>query len=340
MSDTILQYAYDQDMNLVGSASDTQMTISSSPSESVDLVPKNDIDDELTAESDFTAEAAVHFSTTSDQLLGYYLKEVGVNPLLNKDSEVHLASQILDGCNDSKEKLILSNLRLVVSIAKNFSGRGITFMDLIQEGNIGLIRAVEKFDHTKGFKFSTYATWWIRQAMMRAIADQARVIRIPVHLNDAFHRVKRSTEELVQELQRKPTESEICERASISVERFRELTQFSQYPLALETPVGDDSSTLADFIPDGGTSSPDDQAEKNILKEMLETNMSNSLNERERMVIRLRFGLQDGVTKTLEDVGRIFGVTKERVRQIETRALEKLGMPKYRARLEEFMQVA
>jgi RNA polymerase primary sigma factor len=340
MSDTQIIYANDQEIDLASCTSDEPETLEQSPIDlSVDST-KSDPDEEFVAEADFSSQAATHFSTTTDQLLGYYLKEVGINPLLNKDSEVHLATQIQGGCNNAKEKMILSNLRLVVSIAKNFAGRGITFMDLIQEGNIGLIRAVEKFDHTKGFKFSTYATWWIRQAMMRAIADQARVIRIPVHLNDAFQRVKRSTQELIQELQRKPTEHEICDRAQISIERLRELLQFSQYPLALETPVGDDSSTLADFIPDASSVGIDENAEKNILREMLEASMNISLNERERMVITLRFGLQDGVTKTLEDVGRIFGVTKERVRQIETRALEKLGMPKYRAGLEEFIQAA
>ena len=299
-----------------------------------------DYDQEFVAESDFTVQAASHFSTTSDQLLGYYLKEIGINPLLNKESEVHLATQIQGGDATAKEKMILSNLRLVVNIAKQFVGRGITFMDLIQEGNIGLIRAVEKFDPTKGFKFSTYATWWIRQAMMRAITDQARVIRIPAHLSDAFYRVKRSTQELTQEFQRKPTELEVCERAEISVDRLRELHQFLEYPIALETPVGDDSSTLADFIPDSKSVSVDENAEKNMLKEMVEARMTISLNERERMIISLRFGLQDGVSKTLIDIGRIFGVTKERVRQIETQALEKLGRPKHCDRLEEFIQVA
>ena len=285
----------------------------------------------------FSTEAAHHFTATADQLLGYYLKEIGQNPLLTKDNEVELAQRIKDGDLSAKETLAVSNLRLVVSVAKHFFGRGITFMDLIQEGNIGLMRAVEKFDHTKGFKFSTYATWWIRQAMMRAIADQSRVIRVPVHLNDAFQRVKKVTDTLYKELQRKPTEQEICTRAEIPVERLRELHQFSQFPLALETPVGDDSSTLADFIPDTSISAMEIAAETNILREILENNMAASLNEREKMVITFRFGLSDGVSKTLEEVGRIFGVTKERIRQIETRALDKLGVPKYKSKLEAFI---
>jgi RNA polymerase primary sigma factor len=336
MTDTQFLYTIDQEIDLTAAPSETTESFKEYDTPASEMIPEPmEADTELVPESDFTSEAAANFSYASDQLLGFYLKEVGINPLLNKESEVSLSVQMQGGDQAAKEQLILSNLRLVVSIAKHYSGRGISFMDLIQEGNIGLIRAVEKFDHTKGFKFSTYATWWIRQAMMRAIADQARVIRIPVHLNDTFQRVKRSTQELYQELQRKPEEDEICARAGISVQKLRELLQFSQYPIALETPVGDDSATLADFIPDGGPGL-DECAERRILREMLEASMT-SLNERERIVITLRFGFQDGVTKTLEEVGRIFGVTKERVRQIETRAIEKLGMPKYRLRLKDYL---
>lgn len=302
---------------------------------SYDVESPTDFEETSPIDSDYNSDSSPSFSSATDQLLGYYLKQVGTNPLLTKESEVTLATQMQAGCPDAKEKLVVSNLRLVVSIAKHYSGRGVLFMDLIQEGNIGLIRAVEKFDHTKGFKFSTYATWWIRQAMMRAIADQARIIRIPVHLNDTFLRVKRSTQELYQELQRRPTDAEICERSGITEERLKELTQFSQYPIALETPVGDDSTTLADFIPDSA-SSLEEYVDKSVLRDMINSSMV-SLNEREKMVIQLRFGLVDGVTKTLEEVGSIFQVTKERIRQIETRALEKLGMPKYRARLTDYL---
>lgn len=286
-------------------------------------------------EDDLSARGQIPAS--QDDLVGAYLNEIGQTTLIKKDGEIQLAKNILNGCQASKTQLTISNLRLVVSIAKQFTGLGLQFIDLIQEGNIGLIRAVEKFDHTKGFKFSTYATWWIRQAILRAIADQSRTIRLPVHLSDAFLRAKRASQELYKELQRKPTQEEVSARCEISIERLQELAKFSQITLTLETPVGDDATTLADFICDENSSRLEENAERQFLKTTLKKILKTALNEREQLIIELRFGLTDDVSKTLEDVGRICGVTKERIRQIETRALQKLSLPKYRRQYEGFL---
>ncbi|WP_322905037.1 RNA polymerase sigma factor RpoD [Paenibacillus campi] len=267
-----------------------------------------------------------------------YLKEIGRVPLLSADSEVELAKRIEQGDEEAKRRLAEANLRLVVSIAKRYVGRGMLFLDLIQEGNMGLIKAVEKFDHTKGYKFSTYATWWIRQAITRAIADQARTIRIPVHMVETINKLIRVSRQLLQELGREPTPEEIAAEMELSVEKVREIMKIAQEPVSLETPIGEeDDSHLGDFIEDQDALAPADAAAYELLKEQLE-DVLDTLTEREENVLRLRFGLDDGRTRTLEEVGKVFGVTRERIRQIEAKALRKLRHPSRSKRLKDFLE--
>ncbi|MGX6961226.1 RNA polymerase sigma factor RpoD [Vagococcus xieshaowenii] len=267
-----------------------------------------------------------------------YLKEIGRVDLLTAQEEIDLALRIVDGDQEAKQKLAEANLRLVVSIAKRYVGRGMQFLDLIQEGNMGLMKAVEKFDHTKGFKFSTYATWWIRQAITRAIADQARTIRIPVHMVETINKLIRIQRQLLQDLGREPTPEEIGAEMDLPTEKVREILKISQEPVSLETPIGEeDDSHLGDFIEDQDATSPAEHAAYEMLKEQLE-NVLDQLTDREENVLRLRFGLDDGRTRTLEEVGKVFGVTRERIRQIEAKALRKLRHPSRSKQLKDFLE--
>ncbi|MFD2171078.1 RNA polymerase sigma factor RpoD [Tumebacillus lipolyticus] len=267
-----------------------------------------------------------------------YLKEIGRVPLLSAEEEIELALRIENGDEEAKRRLAEANLRLVVSIAKRYVGRGMLFLDLIQEGNMGLIKAVEKFDYQKGFKFSTYATWWIRQAITRAIADQARTIRIPVHMVETINKLIRISRQLLQELGREPTAEEIAAEMDMSPDKVREILKIAQEPVSLETPIGEeDDSHLGDFIEDQDALAPADAAAYELLKEQLE-DVLDTLTEREENVLRLRFGLDDGRTRTLEEVGKVFGVTRERIRQIEAKALRKLRHPSRSKRLKDFLE--
>ena len=272
-----------------------------------------------------------------DDPVRMYLREIGKIPLLTFDEELDLAKKILEGDEEAKQKLAESNLRLVVSIAKKYVGRGMLFLDLIQEGNMGLIKAVEKFDYTKGFKFSTYATWWIRQAITRAIADQARTIRIPVHMVETINKLIRTSRNLLQQLGREPSPEEIAQEMEISVEKVVEIQKIAQDPVSLETPIGEEEdSHLGDFIQDEDSPAPHDAASYTLLKEQLEEVM-NTLTPREAKVLKLRFGLEDGKSRTLEEVGKEFNVTRERIRQIEAKALRKLRHPSRSKKLRDYM---
>ena len=267
-----------------------------------------------------------------------YLKEIGKVPLLSAEEEIELAKRMELGDQEAKKRLAEANLRLVVSIAKRYVGRGMLFLDLIQEGNLGLIKAVEKFDHTKGFKFSTYATWWIRQAITRAIADQARTIRIPVHMVETINKLIRVSRQLLQELGREPTPEEIAKEMDMPVERVREILKISQEPVSLETPIGEEEdSHLGDFIQDDNVPVPADAAAFTLLKEQLEEVLG-TLTEREQKVLTLRFGLEDGRARTLEEVGKEFNVTRERIRQIEAKALRKLRHPSRSRKLKDYLE--
>lgn len=267
-----------------------------------------------------------------------YLKEIGRIPLLSSEEEIELAKRMEEGDEEAKKKLSEANLRLTVSIAKRYSGRGMQFLDLIQEGNLGLIKAVEKFDYKKGYKFSTYATWWIRQSITRAIADQARTIRIPVHMVETMNRVNRTSRRLLQEYGREPTPEEIAEAMNLPVERVLEISKISQEPVSLETPIGEEEdSHLGDFIQDEHIPVPADEAAHTLLREQLEKVMD-TLSEREQKVLALRFGLEDGKPHTLEEVGREFQVTRERIRQIEAKALRKLRHPTRSRKLRDFLE--
>ncbi|MBQ6867327.1 MAG: RNA polymerase sigma factor RpoD [Clostridia bacterium] len=272
-----------------------------------------------------------------DDPVRMYLKEIGKVDLLSMDEEIKLAEKILEGDEKAKKRLSEANLRLVVSIAKRYVGRGMLFLDLIQEGNLGLIKAVEKFDYTKGFKFSTYATWWIRQAITRAIADQARTIRIPVHMVETINKVIRVSRQLLQELGHDPSPEEIAEEMNMPVNKVREILKIAQEPVSLETPIGEEEdSHLGDFIPDNDAPEPSEVASFSLLKEQLVEVLS-TLTPREEKVLRLRFGIEDGRTRTLEEVGKEFNVTRERIRQIEAKALRKLRHPSRSKKLKDFL---
>lgn len=272
-----------------------------------------------------------------DDPVRMYLREIGKIPLLSFDEEADLAKKVMEGDEDAKQKLSESNLRLVVSIAKKYVGRGMLFLDLIQEGNMGLIKAVEKFDYTKGYKFSTYATWWIRQAITRAIADQARTIRIPVHMVETINKLIRTSRHLLQQLGREPSPEEIAAEMEIPVEKVMEIQKIAQDPVSLETPIGEeDDSHLGDFIQDEDSPAPQDSAAYTLLREQLEDVM-NTLTPREAKVLKLRFGLEDGRPRTLEEVGKEFMVTRERIRQIEAKALRKLRHPSRSKKLRDYM---
>ena len=273
----------------------------------------------------------------ADDPVRVYLREIGKIPLLTYEEELELSKRILENDEDAKQKLAESNLRLVVSIAKKYVGRGMLFLDLIQEGNMGLIKAVEKFDYTKGFKFSTYATWWIRQAITRAIADQARTIRIPVHMVETINKLIRTSRHLLQQLGREPSPEELAKELEMPVDRVMEIQKIAQDPVSLETPIGEeDDSHLGDFIPDDDSPAPHDSAAYTLLKEQLEEVMG-TLTPREAKVLKLRFGLEDGKARTLEEVGREFMVTRERIRQIEAKALRKLRHPSRSKKLRDYM---
>ncbi len=295
-------------------------------------------------EEDFEEEEEIEMASRSlalDDPVRMYLREIGRIKLLTAEEEIELARKIvkggLEGAN-AKRKLVQANLRLVVSIAKKYVGRGMLFLDLIQEGNLGLIRAAEKFDHERGYKFSTYATWWIRQAITRAIADQARTIRIPVHMVETINKLKKITRKLAQEKSRKPNEEELAQAMGISVVKLREIIKVAQEPLSLETPIGkEEDSRLGDFIEDREAEAPATTVAHELLREDL-TEVLSSLSPRERDVLRLRFGLDDGRQRTLEEVGQLFGVTRERIRQIEAKALRKLRHPNRSRRLKEYIE--
>ena len=308
--------------------------------ESLDLFNLIDIDDEKEDEDseikldDFSDIKGFNI----DDPVKMYLKEIGKIPLLSADQERILAEKMANGDEDSKKKLAETNLRLVVSIAKRYVGRGMQFLDLIQEGNMGLMKAVEKFDFKRGFKFSTYATWWIRQAITRSIADQARTIRIPVHMVETINKLVRIERQLVQELGREPTNEEISEQMGIEVDKVNEIRKIAQEPVSLETPIGEeDDSHLGDFIEDETAIAPDDAANFSMLKEQLNT-VLNTLSDREKKVLELRFGLNDGTPRTLEEVGKEFDVTRERIRQIEAKALRKLKHPSRSQKLRDFLE--
>jgi RNA polymerase primary sigma factor len=290
--------------------------------------------DEFSFDDDLSLPAGIKINDP----VRMYLKEIGRVPLLSAEDEVDLAKRIENGDEEAKRRLAEANLRLVVSIAKRYVGRGMLFLDLIQEGNMGLIKAVEKFDHTKGYKFSTYATWWIRQAITRAIADQARTIRIPVLMVETINKLIRVSRQLLQELGREPSPEEIAKEMDLSTEKVREIMKIAQEPVSLETPIGEeDDSHLGDFIEDQEALAPADAAAYELLKEQLE-DVLDTLTEREENVLRLRFGLDDGRTRTLEEVGKVFGVTRERIRQIEAKALRKLRHPSRSKRLKDFLE--
>ncbi len=303
-----------------------------------DFEPEIDLD--LTLDNNVNMDLEASLSTEGisiDDPVKVYLKEIGRVPLLSTEEEIELATRMAQGDAFARKRLSEANLRLVVSIAKRYVGRGMQFLDLIQEGNLGLIKAVEKFDHTKGFKFSTYATWWIRQAIPRAIADQARTIRIPVHMVETINKVKKVSSQLLHKNGHEPTAEEIAEELDMPVEKVREIIRVAQEPVSLETPIGEEEdSHLGDFIQDDEAPAPAEVASHTLLKEQLGDVLS-TLTEREEKVLRLRFGLEDGRSRTLEEVGKEFNVTRERIRQIEAKALRKLRHPSRSKRLKDFL---
>jgi RNA polymerase primary sigma factor len=301
----------------------------------IEVIPDNSIEEDVPIDIDLDLSNMDGIGV--DDPVRMYLKEIGKVPLLSAEQEKEYAQAMLDGDEEAKNKLCEANLRLVVSIAKRYVGRGMHFLDLIQEGNLGLIKAVDKFDATKGFKFSTYATWWIRQAITRAIADQARTIRIPVHMVETINKLIRIQRQLIQELGREPEAEELALEMGMSVDKVREIMKISQEPVSLEKPIGEEEdSHLGDFIPDDDAPSPADQAAFTLLKEQL-FEVLKGLTPREEKVLRLRFGLDDGRARTLEEVGREFNVTRERIRQIEAKALRKMRHPSRSKKLKDFL---
>ena len=333
------QISYKQIMTIIEAAeldlAQTEKILDKLEETGVEIIP------DKTGEEDSSSNDDMDFENIEgvgvDDPVRMYLKEIGKIPLLTAEEEQILGQRILDGDLDSKNRLIEANLRLVVSIAKKYVGRGMSFLDLIQEGNLGLIKAVDKFDHSKGFKFSTYATWWIRQAITRAIADQARTIRIPVHMVETINKLIRIQRQLVQELGREPEIEELAETMGMAVEKVREIMKISQEPVSLEKPIGEEEdSHLGDFIPDDDALSPVDQVTYTLLREQL-LNAMDTLTTREEKVLRLRFGLDDGRPRTLEEVGKEFDVTRERIRQIEAKALRKLRHPSRSKALKDYL---
>ena len=305
-------------------------------SQGIDVVSNIELEEENPEDKELDLTIAEN-SINIDDHVRMYLKEIGKVALLSGDEEIELAKRIENGDEEAKRRLAEANLRLVVSIAKKYVGRGMLFLDLIQEGNLGLLKAVEKFDYRKGYKFSTYATWWIRQAITRAIADQARTIRIPVHMVETINKLIRVSRQLLQELGREPTDDELAAEMQMPVEKVRETRKIAQEPVSLETPIGEEEdSHLGDFIPDDDIPAPADAAAFSLLKEQL-NEVLNTLNERERDVLRLRFGLVDGKARTLEEVGSQFNVTRERIRQIEAKALRKLRHPSRSKKLQDYL---
>ena len=308
----------------------------------IDVLDISDIDDVMVdSDTDISVEdeyeMALSDAIAIDDPVKIYLKEIGRVPLLTQDEEIELAQRMHDGDSAAKKRLAEANLRLVVSIAKRYGGRGMSFLDLIQEGNLGLIKAVEKFDYTKGFKFSTYATWWIRQSITRAIADQARTIRIPVHMVETITKVKKVSSQLLHQNGRDPSADEIASELDMPVERVHEIMRIAQDPVSLETPIGEEEdSHLGDFIPDENAPEPTEAASLVLLKEQINQVLS-TLTEREEKVLRLRFGLEDGRSRTLEEVGQMFNVTRERIRQIEAKALRKLRHPNRSNKVKDFI---
>ncbi len=339
----ILQLFSDRDL----SAEDMEIIYDILAKNGIELANEADIDEiepeepdikELEQESEeVEIDLSVPEGISVDDPVRMYLKEIGRVPLLSAEEEVELAIRMENGDEEAKKRLSEANLRLVVSIAKRYVGRGMLFLDLIQEGNLGLIKAVEKFDYRKGYKFSTYATWWIRQAITRAIADQARTIRIPVHMVETINKLNRVQRQLIQELGRDPQPEEIAKEMQISVERVREISKISQEPVSLETPIGEEEdSHLGDFIEDEDALAPAEAASFFLLKEQLD-DVLGTLTPREKKVLQLRFGLEDGRSRTLEEVGHVFGVTRERIRQIEAKALRKLRHPSRSKKLKDYL---
>lgn len=333
---------YFKDMNL--NAEQFEEILEFMEAHNIDVLRISDDDDEdilLDDEDEVEVEQidlSVPDGVSIEDPVRMYLKEIGKVPLLSAEEEIELAKRMELGDMEAKKRLAEANLRLVVSIAKRYVGRGMLFLDLIQEGNLGLIKAVEKFDYRKGYKFSTYATWWIRQAITRAIADQARTIRIPVHMVETINKLIRVSRQLLQELGREPTPEEIAAEMNMPVERVREILKISQEPVSLETPIGEEEdSHLGDFIQDDNVPVPADVAAFTLLKEQLEEVLS-TLTEREKKVLTLRFGLEDGRARTLEEVGREFNVTRERIRQIEAKALRKLRHPSRSRKLKDYLE--
>ena len=307
----------------------------------IEIIDDVNSDGDKDIEHNLTNDLEMALSTEGiaiDDPVKIYLKEIGGVPLLTTDEEIELAQRMAEGDVSAKKRLSEANLRLVVSIAKKYVGRGMQFLDLIQEGNLGLIKAVEKFDYTKGFKFSTYATWWIRQAITRAIADQARTIRIPVHMVETITKVKKVSSQLLHENGHDPSPEEIAERLGMPVDKVREIMRVAQDPVSLETPIGEEEdSHLGDFIPDDDAPAPAEAASHTLLKEQLNEVM-NTLTDREAKVLKLRFGLEDGKSRTLEEVGQRFDVTRERIRQIEAKALRKLRHPSRSKKVKDFLE--